>query len=234
MDLASHWRGHFLLFEGRSAPAYDAAAGWRILLIVVLLEAVIGPRWHVVDWLGIVQPPATVRVVLSLAAVLVLVRYFAQVPWRDIGFIRWRDWSPTEKSYFIQVLVLANVLFALLLAARIGTLPAATLAIAIATNFLWGFHQEVVYRGLLQTELVRRLGPLAGIAIATVLFTVGPLHFYYFSGPTLSTMPVGIFAIGLFFALLFHRSRNLWLPAVFHGIGTAWILTSLGHGFRGG
>ena len=35
------------------------------------------------------------------------------------------------------------------------------------------------------------------------------------------------FAIGLFFGVLFRRSGNLWMVAVIHGIGNAYIITSL-------
>jgi membrane protease YdiL (CAAX protease family) len=38
-------------------------------------------------------------------------------------------------------------------------------------------------------------------------------------------MFAAIFAMGLFFAVLFHRSGNLWIVATFHGIGTAFILS---------
>lgn len=189
MPLASHWRGHFLLFEGRSAPADPAGAGWRILVVVVLLEAVLGPCWHLLECLGVPQPHPAVRVALSL--------------------------------------VIANGVFALVFADRIrGLGPGSWIVLAAAGNFLWGFHQELVYRGLLQTELVRRLGPIAGILVANALFAFGPLHFYHLSRPLPWPMMAGIFAIGLFFAVLYHRSRNLWIPAVFHGIGTAWILTA--------
>ena len=73
-------------------------------------------------------------------------------------------------------------------------------AIVVFTNFLWGFHQELVYRGILQTELVRRWGPLRGILVSNSLYTFGPLHFYHFSH-THPALPMfaGIFAIGLFF-----------------------------------
>jgi membrane protease YdiL (CAAX protease family) len=33
----------------------------------------------------------------------------------------------------------------------------------------------------------------------------------------------GIFAIGLFFGLLFRSSGNLWMVAIFHGIGNSYI-----------
>ncbi len=91
-------------------------------------------------------------------------------------------------------------------------------------NFLWGFYQEVVYRGILQTELTRRFGAVAAVIAANIAFTFGPLHFYHFAAaPSPIAMFAGIFAIGLYFGVLRHRSGNLWLPAVFHGIGTAWM-----------
>lgn len=226
MPLASHWRGHLFLFEPRAAPAYLPSAGWRILLIVALLEGVIGPRFHLLTWLGLPLPHPAVRVALSLAVALALLRFFAAIPLREIGLRRWRDWSATEKSYFLQVVVIANGVFAALFAARLHA--AAGFWLALGVNFLWGFHQEVVYRGLLQTELTRLWGPIAGILLANLAFTFGPLHFYHFSGPSPWPMLAGIFAMGLFFGTMFHRSRNLWMVAVFHGIGTAWILGSAG------
>jgi CAAX protease family protein len=225
VPLASHWRGHLLLFERRPAPSYPPAAGWKLLLIVVLLEAVVGPRFHLLGWLGIPAPHPAVRVALSLALALALARYFAAIPLREIGLRRWREWSTTEKSYFLQVAVIANGIFAALFAARLQAGAGAPgFWLALGVNFLWGFHQEVVYRGLLQTELTRRWGAFAGILLANLAFTFGPLHFYHFSQPSPWPMFAGIFAIGLFFALLLQRSRNLWMVAVFHGIGTAWIL----------
>ena len=91
---------------------------------------------------------------------------------------------------------------------------------------LWGFYQEVVYRGILQTELVRRWGSLLGILVSNLLFTFGPLHFYHFWGrvPWLA-LPVftGIFLTGLFFGVLFRRSGNLAIVCVLHGLGNCYI-----------
>src|SRR4029453_19183046 len=91
-------------------------------------------------------------------------------------------------------------------------------------HLLWGFYQELMYRGLLQTELGRARGPLAGVLVANALFTFGPLHFYHFArtSPALP-MFAGIFAIGLFFGVLFQRSGNLWMVGIAHGIGNMYI-----------
>ncbi len=40
-------------------------------------------------------------------------------------------------------------------------------------------------------------------------------------------MFLGIFAIGLFFAVLLRKSGNLWMVGVFHGLGDCYM-TGLG------
>ena len=37
-------------------------------------------------------------------------------------------------------------------------------------------------------------------------------------------MFAGIFAIGLFFAVLFLKSGNLWMVGIFHGLGDSYIV----------
>ena len=235
--LGPHLRGHVLRFETRPAPAYDAATGLRLLLIVLLLEGILGPRLSLVRALGLPLPPDWARAPMLLAVALLLVRYFAHLSPVALGLYRWREWSTTEKSYFLQVLVLANVVFSVLYSGRLRTLlvePGAwgSAALVSLTYLVWGFYQELVYRGMLQTELVRRWGTIAGILVSNALYTFGPLHFYHFSrlsGARAVAMFAGIFAIGLFFALVYRRSRNLWMVGVFHGVGDCYItgLTTL-------
>jgi membrane protease YdiL (CAAX protease family) len=153
----------------------------------------------------------------------------------SIGFRRWREWTTTEKSYFLQVLVIANVLFPIVFATALrnrfdhaGLIS--TLWSVFVPYLFFGFYQEVVYRGMLQLELVRRWGAPAGILVANLLYAFGPLHYYYFWSRASLAIPMFalIFIIGLFFGVLFQRSRNLWIVAVFHAIGNAYIVTSLG------
>jgi CAAX protease family protein len=93
----------------------------------------------------------------------------------------------------------------------------------------FGFYQEVVYRGILQSDSFAAGGALAGILSANLFYTFGPLHWYYFAAHASLAVPMfaGIFAIGLFFGVLFWRSGNLWIVAVIHGIGNAYIVGSL-------
>jgi membrane protease YdiL (CAAX protease family) len=225
----AHWRGHLFLFDGERKPMYEAGKGLRLLLLFVVLEGVVGPRLALFGWLRLPVPPFWLRVPLLLGIALLAVRFGAGLKLSAIGLYRWREWSETERSYFFQVLVLANVVFGVLFAGRLKeALSQPGLLERVWSVFLpyllWGFYQEVVYRGILQTELVRRWGPLRGILASNALFTFGPLHFYHFS-QTSPALPMfaGIFAIGLFFAVLFWRSGNLWMVGLFHGVGNLYI-----------
>ena len=220
MSRSAHLRGHVFLFETPSVAAWSSATGVKLLLIFLFLEVVVGPRM----WILPATPPSWVRVPLMLAAVLILIKFVARVNLSQIGLYRWRLWSTIERSYFIQVLVLANGIFLALFADRIGVVlrrMSWRSAIAIAVTYLiWGFYQEVIYRGILQSELVRRFGAIAGVLASNIFYTFGPLHITTTTSPA---MFAAIFAIGLFFAILFHRSGNLWMVAIFHGIGDVYI-----------
>jgi membrane protease YdiL (CAAX protease family) len=198
------------------------------LLLAVALEAI---RLGLVSWFYPALP-LSVLILLFLGIALLAIPLVARVRFSQLGFHAWREWTLTEKSYFVQVLVIANVVFPLVFAARLQKILAQPNAVSIIASvfvpyLFYGFYQEVVYRGMLQSELVRRWGAFAGILVANLLYTFGPLHWNHFT-PINIPMFVAIFAIGLFFGILFHRSGNLWIVAVIHGIGNAYIVTSLG------
>lgn len=232
--LSPHWKGHLLLFDPRPRVVYDESSGLRLLLILLVVEGVVGPRLGFLRWLALPVPPPWLRVPLLLGVVVALAIWYARVKPAQLGLRSWVDWSKTEKSYFVQVLVLASVVFGSIFSQPLRVLSetpamwAAALAV-LPTSLAWGFYQELIYRGILQTELVRRWGRVIGILTANVLYTFGPLHLYYLSqGTALATaaMLAGIFAIGLFFAVLFERSGNLWMVGIFHGLGN-WYSVGL-------
>jgi CAAX protease family protein len=226
-NLGVHLRGHLLLFDKRFFPAYDAATGTRVLFTAVLVEVV---RLGALRWLHV---PLWLLLPLLLGFALLSIRVVARLRLSQIGFRPWREWSAVEKSYFLQVLVIANVVFpavfAVQLGSRLAQRPSVVWTLFVPYLF-YGFYQEVVYRGLLQVELVRRWGAVIGILFANVLYTFGPLHSYYFSSRASLAAPMFafIFAMGLFFGALFRRSGNLWIVAIFHAIGNAYIVASLG------
>lgn len=229
--LIVHLQGHVLLFEQKPAPEYDASAGLRLLVVAVILEAV---RLGVVRWCY-PRVPLLILVPLLLACALLAIRFGAGLKLSQIGFKPCRQWNTIERSYFVQLLIIANVVFPLIFWAPLGkTFAHAPVMETIAKVFVpylfFGFYQEVVYRGILQSELVRRCGAVIGILAANILYTFGPLHSYYFASRSSLALPMfaAIFAIGLFFGIVFRRSGNLWIVAVIHGLGNAYIVGSLG------
>jgi membrane protease YdiL (CAAX protease family) len=219
-----HLRGHLLQFDRRPAPAVSATTGIRLLIGAVVLEVLC----H-----GLPGMPLWVRLPLLLVLGLIAVRA-AGLRFSEIGFRPWRAWTTTEKSYFIQVLLIANVVFPIALAGPImARLPETGMASRLLTVFVpylfFGFYQEVVYRGMVQSALERWLGAWA-IVVANVLFTFGPLHWNYFFARQSLAVPMfaSIFVMGLYFGAVYYRSRNLWMPAVFHAIGNAYMIWGAG------
>lgn len=229
--LAAHLRGHILWFDREREPTHTASAGTALLIAATLLEAL---RATAVNWWRS-SIALWWLVAVPLVIALLVVPRLAGGSFAQFGLRRWREWTTTEKSYFVQVLLIANVVFPLVLATPLARRVAQPDALhSLATVFLpyllFGFYQELVYRGLLQRELVRRWGAVLGILVANVLYTFGPLHWNYFGMPLARAVPMfaAVFAIGLYFGALYRRSGNLWMVGTFHAIGNAYIVWSVG------
>jgi membrane protease YdiL (CAAX protease family) len=182
--LTAHLRAHALVFDRAATAPHESAAGLRLIAIFVVLEGVVGPRAALLELLGLPAPAMLTRVPILLATALVLVRYVGGVRLAQIGLYGWRHWSASEKSYFVQMLPLAIGIFSVITASHLRTFLAdapswSAVAALVATYLLWGFSQEVMYRGVLQTELGRRWGTAAGIVVSNIVYTFGPLHLYY-------------------------------------------------------
>ena len=221
---------HALQFERPERAPYDAASGTRLFVAFVLVGLVLHPTLRALAravglardrWVG------PVIVVTLVLAVIVAVRGFARLEIGAIGLHRWGAWTRRERIYVWTVVPLAAAAFAMVFRDHFVRLAethgwVALLSLTVPTGLLWGMVQEFIYRGLLQTELVRRLGGTVGVLLANCAFTFGPLHFNYFglgtdTGPHWS-MFAAIFGIGLLFGVLYRRSGNLWIPALLHGM----------------
>lgn len=221
---------HTLRFERPERGSYDAATGSRLLIAFVLVGLLLHPALRTIsratdlvhkEWVG----PAIV--VTLLVAVIVAMTSFVRSGWETIGLHGWKQWTPRERIYVLTVVPIAAVMFAIMFREHLQQLArthglAGLLLVSVPIGLLWGIVQELIYRGILQTELVRRLGSIPGVLLANLLYTFGPLHFYYFrlgadAGPHWG-MFAAILGIGLLFGLLYQRSGNLWIPASMHAI----------------
>ena len=89
------------------------------------------------------------------------------------------------------------------------------------------FYQDVIERGYLQSEIVRPLAAPPGIVAPTRSTSCSFIGITLRWNAAAVPMSASIFAIDLFFGALFRRSGNLWIVAVIHGIGNAYIVASL-------
>lgn len=219
---------HLLRFDAPLAPAYGDAVGRR--MVVAFLAVGIGLFFALRFGLGALSvrglPAANLCFVVALlGAFLVAQTAFVRAPMAAAGLRRFADWTRRERLYVFQVIPLAAVVFAIVFRGHLTALleqrgPVGFVLFSVLTGLVWGFVQELLYRGWLQTELTRRFGAVAGLLAANVVFTLGPLHLDYLagSGGVRWAGLLAVFGIGLFFGFLYRRSGNVWIPAVLHGL----------------
>lgn len=232
------WRGQLFLFDRPPAASHSARTGLWFLWIFLLMEAAVRPLLAAsARGLSFAERPwwPLVQVTLALAVGCLLVIRFAGLGLSRLGLRPWSEWSRTEQFYSLQTIPLAILVFSCFRSASLKALWMRTdlgeVALFIfVPQMLWGSYQELLYRGILQTELVRRWGTLRGILASNLVFTFGPLHAYHVSAarenPTHWWIFAAIFGIGLLFAILFRRSGNLALVGIMHGLGD-WFIDGL-------
>lgn len=233
MKISTYFKGHIFLLE-KIQYQYDKKYQTKILIFFVLMGFILIPAiQYLYQFLNLEQSYLeNLLISISLAVVFaILMKLLLNSDYRILRLHSWKIWPKVQKYYFVQVVIIASILFAILFNQHIEKLIQSYSGVAnfifysALPGFIWGILQEFTYRGLLQNELVRRFGSVTGIVIANLVFTFGPLHFYYFNlgsnNPVEWTVFITIFSIGLLFGIIYHRSGNLWLPAIFHAI---WVL----------
>jgi uncharacterized protein len=232
------WRGHLLLFDKPQPPFYPGLQGYRLLAVFLLLEFVVRPFFRFeAARIGIAPRPWWLLLEMSVLTALAcgLVAALPGVRLSQLGLYSWARWSQTEKLFFPQIVLITVAVFSFVNAAELNALRSrhdlGQVAVYIfVPQMIWGFYQEFLYRGILQTALVRHWGTPVGILASNLIFTFGPLHAYHFSiakaHPSHLWIFLGIFSIGLYFAVLFARSGNLWIVALLHGLGD-WFIDGL-------
>lgn len=232
------WRGQIFLFDKPQATTSSSPQGSKLLLIFLFLEVIVRPLSIAgARWLSLTDRHWWVLGQMTLLTMLVfwLVLSFAQVRLSQLGLYSWRHWSKIEKLYFLQILPISIIVFSFFVFPSLKALWARPNLWEIGLfifvpQMMWGFYQEFLYRGILQTELVRRWGTFRGIVVSNLIFTFGPLHAYHFltarGNPSHLWIFAGVFGIGLLFAILFQRSGNLWIIGIMHGLGD-WFIDGL-------
>lgn len=129
----------------------------------------------------------------------------------------------------LNILLAAGVFAILTLSRQIGNLSAnssgspdnttiSLMLIASIQPFLAPFAEELTFRYLLFGKITNKYFKLLMLFISSLLF--GLIHINNFSGAWLKTIPYMI--VGLYFALIYHYSKNIWSSIIVH-----WIVNTI-------
>ena len=142
--------------------------------------------------------------------------------WEVVG-LNWRNNSPL--AVLLGALLALGLFIAIVLTGHIlgfsGFLPS-TLMLDVSTPILlqklvlhlsMGFGEEIVFRGYIQTRLVKRYRAIWGVLATSVVFTL--LHqISYRLSPVVMLSGVMLWTT---IGALYHWSKSLYLVSVFHG-----------------
>ncbi|MGE9293610.1 MAG: CPBP family intramembrane glutamic endopeptidase [Puniceicoccales bacterium] len=198
------------------------AARWpfsRALLVLLLLEGayMIGTRWLMgmgdVNGIGI-ELARTILRLISAAAVWGILGGILEKPTKGA----WRG-----GIWWLLPLLATCLMFLVPLIAGNWNLPEADTRLVFAiTSLAVGMREELVYRGILQTLLEKKLGLLWAIVITSVAFAL----YHYGAQPWNWFTVTQYLCFGVFFGVLYARTRSLWLVIWIHTLYDAlWCYT---------
>lgn len=223
------WGSMILYFNKKVRPLYHPDQGKDLLMMALVFEIVRYGISYFKDSSGYSELISTGVIGVVFLGLLFLVIKLVQVNLKDIGLEKLSCWNRYEIFYFLLITPVWFFLFyyfnKAIFSVSLNENGWEILLVIFILYMCWGFYQEWIYRGLLQTELTRRYGATTAIILANVIFTFGPLHFdLIYQGKFI--ILGAIFLIGLFFGAIYNRSYNLWIIAILHGIGD-WFLIGL-------
>ena len=223
------WAVIILYFNNKVKPLYHPEQGKDILVIVLVFEGIREFITLIKNYLGYTGLLSTgITAIIFLGLVLLVTKFF-QIKLKDIGLKKLSNWNKYEIVFMLLIVPIYFFIFYYFTKNRFVTSLNENgwelLFVTFIFYMCWGFYQEWIYRGFLQTELTRRYGGITAILLANIIFTFGPLHFdLIYQGKFI--ILGAIFLIGLFFGAIYNRSYNLWIIAILHGIGD-WFLIGL-------
>lgn len=92
--------------------------------------------------------------------------------------------------------------------------PFAFITVLISILIFAPFLEEYLFRGILQSWLRRKIGPIAAIFVAAFAFAL--MHFAPEQGWTNIPLIVSLFAFGCYLGFVYEKTRSLFAPIVLH------------------
>jgi membrane protease YdiL (CAAX protease family) len=201
----------------------------KLLMIFILMLALVKPAIDfLVNRLGLGGDHyvSLIEQILLIIILCISIIMIGEIRLSQIGVVDWKNWDVKNKRIFFIVTPIVLIVFSFLFISNLKVLMNHSGLYVIGSviflrYFLYGFYQELLYRGILQTELIKRWGFWIGTIISNLVFTFGPEHFHFYKANTIGF--VFMFCLGLLFSIIFYRSKNLVSVGIWHGIGNVFI-----------
>ncbi len=200
----------------------------KFLLIFILVIAIQQISSFIIDQLNFENDHymLLIQQIILIFLLGIAVKKFGKTKLSQIGIYSWQNWSKKNKWILLIVTPIVIMIFSFTFFSRTEILINHSELFAIGSiillrEFLYGFYQEFLYRGILQTELVKRWGVWTGITVSNLVFTFGPEHFHFYKSNLVGF--AFIFCLGLLFSFLYYRFKNLITIGIWHGIGNVFI-----------
>lgn len=200
----------------------------KFLLIFILVIAIQQISSFIIEQLNFENDHymLLIQQIILIFLLGIAVKKFGKTKLSQIGIYSWQNWSKKNKWILFIVTPIVIMIFSFTFFSRTEMLINHSELFAIGSiillrEFLYGFYQEFLYRGILQTELVKRWGVWTGITVSNLVFTFGPEHFHFYKSNLVGF--AFIFCLGLLFSFLYYRFKNLITIGIWHGIGNVFI-----------
>ena len=162
-------------------------------------------------WLRHVGGPVASELLVTAARLVTLPIHWTL--FRDVIRSRTPRAAPTRNPLFVVGVAL------LLLAAAVPEQPSPPTwswpyaVVFVLASIVIGVREELVYRGILQNLLERRLGWMSALVVSNVIFVVYHYGMFELTPPRVAT----ILLVGGALGLVYSRTGSLGLPMAIHG-----------------
>lgn len=180
--------------EGTAGRAFESASFQLFLLLVI-------PLWFRGRWeeIGLLRPVRLWRMILVLLVMLVLIAQFLDMlvtkPVADL--FEFSLISEREQQIEREIIQAK------------GTNLLAVIASVLAIGLLVPLAEELLFRGVVQTYLVKHLGTVAGIFLSSLWFALLHMDPAFFAP---------LFVIGACLGVIRHRYQSIWGAVVLHAV----------------
>lgn len=135
--------------------------------------------------------------------------------WKEIGLVK-INWKHLMVGLILGILGMSVIFIVFLLTGNIVLSGKLTFSYSILTGLILfifvAFNEELLFRGYIMTELENTKNKFIVISLSSILFAIA-----HAMSPNVSILGLfNIALVGIVFAYMFIKTKNLWMPIGYH------------------